>query len=121
VAKLDPDEAIVRSGRVASEARIKSAYDFLDNRAGTATSFRELDELKVRNLAVFDRLRETKWMPLAQQKFGHCNEVVRKRYDQLREKESLMKIGVGATKGPGPIVGGSGVFEKRTTKEPPTQ
>ena len=43
------------------------------------------------------------------------------RYDKLREKESAIKIGGGVTTGPGPIVGGSGVFEKRTSKEPPTQ
>jgi hypothetical protein len=106
---------------VTSKRKIESACRYLDGRAATATSFGELDELKERNQAVFNRLRGTKWTALADEKFRRCNEIIRKSYDQLREKESSTKIGVGLTKGPGPIVGGSGVFEKRTTKEPPTE
>lgn len=119
--RLDPDEAIVRSGRVVSQRKIDSAYRYLDNRADTATTFGELDQLKERNEAVFGRIRNTKWASVGEDKYKRCNEVIRKRYDKLRETESAIKIGGGASAGPGPTVGGSGVFEKRTSKEPPTQ
>jgi hypothetical protein len=118
---LDPDEAIVGSRRVASKRKIDSAYRYLDSRADTSTSFSELDEIKGRNEAVFARIRGTKWAGVGEKKYEHCNEVIRKRYDKLRETGSTTRIGGGVTAGPGPTVGGSGVFEKGTTKEPPTR
>jgi hypothetical protein len=84
-------------------------------------TFGELDKLKERNEAVFRRTRETRWASVAEERYKRCNEIIRKRYDELREKEKSMKFGVGATKGPGPIFGGSGFVEKRTTKEPPRE
>ena len=120
VTKLDPNEAIVGSGRVASKETIDSAYRYLDNRAENATTFRELDELKKRNEAVFARIRGTPWASVGEEEYKRCNAAIRKRYDKLREKESAIKIGAGASAGPG-TVAGSGVFEKRTSKEPPPE
>jgi hypothetical protein len=118
--RLDPDEEIVSSER-ASQEKIDLAYRYLDNRAATAMTFGELDKLKERNEAVFRRTRDTKWAGVGEEKYRHCNEIIGKRYDKLREKESSIKVGAGLTKGPGPIVGGSGVVEKRTTREPPKE
>jgi len=117
-ARLDPDEATVRSGRVVSERKIDSAYRYLDNLADNATSFSELDQLKDRNEAVFRRVRSTKWASVGEEKYKRCNEVIRKRYDRLREKESAIKIGGGVTASSGPTIGGGGVFEKRTSDMP---
>jgi hypothetical protein len=121
VARVDPDEAIVGSRRVVSKRKINSAYRYLDNRADTATSFGELDQLKNRNEVLFSRIRSTKWAGAGEEKYRRCNEIIRKRYDKLRETESTTKIGGGVSAGPGPTVGGSGLFEKRSSKEPPAE
>jgi hypothetical protein len=121
VARIDPDEGIVRSRRVVLKPKIDSAYRYLDNRADTATSFGELDQLKQRNEALFSRIRTTKWASVGEEKYRRCNEIIRKRYDKLRETQSTTKIGGGLGAGPGPTVGGSGVFEKRTSKKPPAE
>lgn len=121
VGRLDPDEAIVHSRRLASKRKIDSAYRYLDNRADTATSFSELDQLKGRNEKLISRIRSTKWAGVSEEKYRRCNEIIRKRYDKLRETESTTRIGGGVSAGPGPSVGGSGLFEKRTSKEPPAE
>ncbi len=120
-AKLDPDEVIVHSGRVASRGKIDTAYRYLSSRANTATTFGELAELKERNEAAFARIRDTRWAGVGEKKYRRCNEIIAKRYDKLRETESATRIGAGARAGPGPTVTGSGVFEKRTSKQPPSE
>jgi hypothetical protein len=64
-------------------------------------------------------MRSTRWAGLGEERYKRCNEIIRKRYDKLRETESTTKFGAGVSAGAGPTIGGTGLFEKRTSWEPP--
>jgi hypothetical protein len=111
---VDPVQVVLRSGRIVSKRKIESAYRYLGTRAQNATSFSELDEAKARNDAVLTRLYSTKWASAAEKEYGRLNEIIRTRYDKLRETGSETKVGVG-------VEGLQATGERKVTKETPRE